>query len=67
VCAAVVFASIPGEAQAYLDAGTGSMIVQVVIGTVAGAMMALRLYWGRIKARFTGKKPVADEAGDDSR
>ncbi len=35
------------NAHAYLDAGTGSMILQVLLGGVAGAMIAGKLYWHR--------------------
>ncbi len=36
------------SAHAYLDPGTGSMILQIILGGVAGLMVALRLYWYRI-------------------
>lgn len=51
-----------GTAQAYLDPGTGSMILQVLLGGVAGAMVALRLYWGRLKTFFAGRR--AEPPGD---
>ncbi len=35
-------------AHAYLDPGTGSMILQVVLGGVAGAAVAGRFYWDRL-------------------
>ena len=44
----------PSPAHAYLDPGTGSMILQVVIGAVVGAMVTARLYWARIKTWFRG-------------
>ncbi|MCX4472839.1 hypothetical protein OOK41_21415 [Micromonospora sp. NBC_01655] len=37
---------------AYLDAGSGSLIVQAVVGGVAGAAVAAKLYWRRLTARF---------------
>ncbi|MGR6319211.1 hypothetical protein Q2K19_29905 [Micromonospora soli] len=37
---------------AYLDAGSGSLIVQAVVGGVAGAAVAVKLYWRRLVARF---------------
>ncbi|WP_229402029.1 hypothetical protein [Micromonospora okii] len=40
------------EHLAYLDAGSGSLIVQAVVGGVAGAAVAARLYWRRLTARF---------------
>lgn len=37
---------------AYLDAGSGSLIVQAVIGGVAGVAVAAKLYWRRLVSRF---------------
>lgn len=48
----VVWAS---PAQAYLDPGTGSMILQGIIGTIAGALVVLRIYWAKIKLVFSSK------------
>lgn len=36
-------------ALAYLDPGTGSMILQGIIGAVVGGLIALKLYWARLK------------------
>jgi hypothetical protein len=33
---------------AYLDPGTGSMLVQLLVGGVAAALVAVKLYWYRI-------------------
>jgi hypothetical protein len=33
---------------AYLDPGTGSMLVQLLVGGVAAAGVAIKLYWHRI-------------------
>ena len=40
---------LPAKAYAYLDPGTGSMIIQLTIGALLGAAMALKVYWGRLK------------------
>jgi len=45
----------PSRAQAYLDAGTGSMIFQVVVATVMGALFILRGYWQKLKDLFKGR------------
>lgn len=37
------------EVFAYLDAGTGSMILQAALGTIAATLVAVRVYWARIK------------------
>ncbi len=33
------------SAHAYLDPGTGSMILQVLLGGIAGMAVAIKLYW----------------------
>lgn len=37
---------------AYLDPGTGSIIIQALIGGLVGALFALKLFWRRIVAFF---------------
>jgi hypothetical protein len=37
---------------AYIDPGTGSMMVQAIVAAVAGAALTLRLSWARIRAWF---------------
>lgn len=39
-------------AYAYLDPGTGSMILQLFLGGLAGMAVILKLYWHRILALF---------------
>lgn len=36
-------------AQAYLDPGTGSLILQLIIGGAIAAAAAVRMYWARTK------------------
>ncbi len=43
------------EAFAYLDPGTGSMLLQLLLGGVAGVVVVVKLYWERIKDFFTRK------------
>jgi len=51
----LVFSAFP--AQAYLDPGTGSLIIQSVIGALAAIGVTLKLYWHKIKLKFSGRKP----------
>ena len=37
---------------AYLDAGSGSMILQLLVGGFAAAGVAMKMYWKRIKDIF---------------
>ena len=49
---------IAPPANAYLDPGTGSMLVQMLLGGVAGALVVGKLYWHRIKV-FFGRGPAS--------
>jgi hypothetical protein len=39
-------------AYAYLDPGTGSMLLQMLLGGVAGALAITRIYWQRFRDFF---------------
>lgn len=43
-------------AFAYLDAGSGSMLVQLLLGGIAGAVVFLKLSWKWILAKLGIKK-----------
>ena len=53
---------VAGPAHAYLDPGTGSIILQAIVGTIAGGLVVIKLYWYRIKNLF--KKQIPDEPPD---
>lgn len=44
------------DAHAYLDPGSLSYVLQVIIAVVVGAIYALKVYWGKIKALFSRNK-----------
>lgn len=44
-----------GPAWAYLDPGTGSMMLQLLLGGIAGAMVMGRLYWHRLREMVTSR------------
>jgi hypothetical protein len=46
---------LSGNVQAYLDPGTGSMALQLLVGGVVAVLATLRVYWGRLKS-FTARK-----------
>jgi hypothetical protein len=45
---------------AYLDPGSGSMLVQLLVGGVAAAVVALKLYWYRLLRLLRIRKPEQD-------
>jgi hypothetical protein len=46
----------------YLDAGTGSMIMQALAGGVAGVAVVGKLYWRRFKRVFA-RRDQSDDVG----
>lgn len=58
LCIVFLFVLIlfPPRVHAYIDPGTGSYIIQMVIAGIAAAAFALKMLWGRIKARFSGNQ-----------
>ena len=49
------------SAQAYLDPGTGSMVLQLLLGGIAGAVVILKLYWRRFVGLFRGNSREESE------
>ena len=47
-------------AHAYLDPGTGSIILQVLLGGVAGLALACKLYWQKFVSMLGIKRRPAD-------
>ena len=41
------------DAYAYLDPGTGSIILQSLIGVLVGVAITLKIYWFKIKEKFS--------------
>lgn len=47
--------------HAYLDPGTGSMMLQIVLGGLAGLVVILKLFWHQLLALFgIGKDKKSD-------
>ncbi len=56
---------IPRPAFAYVDPGSGSFVIQMIVAAVMGAGVTLKLYWGKIRERLTGSKSRTDEPDFD--
>ena len=54
-----------GIALAYLDPGSGSLLIQIIIAGILGLIVALKLYWSRIIAFFTGRTPPQEAEAPD--
>ena len=54
------------SAFAYLDPGTGSMLLQVILGGVAAVGVAVKLYWHKIRVALRlGRRADADTDSTD--
>ena len=51
-------------AYAYIDPGSGSLYLQILLGGAAGIGLALKMYWHNLMALVSGKK--ASHEVDDS-
>ena len=40
----------PSKAYAYLDPGTGSIILQAILGFIAAAITSISIYWTKFKS-----------------
>jgi hypothetical protein len=51
--------------DAYLDPGSGSMLVQLLLGGVAGAAVIVKLGWQRFRSLFGGSSPKDELKTDE--
>ena len=59
--------SITEPALAYLDPGTGGMLIQIILGGVAGLAVAGKLFWHQLKSFFRfGKSDNTKAESDDA-
>jgi len=59
---------LPMKIYAYLDPGSGSYILQVLLGTLLGGSYLIKVYWEKIKSFFS-RKPSnkSPESGDEDK
>lgn len=59
---AILFLTAVEPLQAYLDPGSGSMLLQVILGGIAAIGVALKLFWYRIRVAVgIGKKSAGED------
>jgi hypothetical protein len=64
--AAAIAAGQPLEIRvAYLDPGTGSLILQALVAGLAGAVVVITTYWQKIRAFFR-RSPRNSEPSDNA-
>ena len=65
LCLIVGLISYTSPAYAYLDPGTGSMLLQGLIGGLAVTISVLSIYWQKVKAFFVKQEPDTDIENKD--
>ncbi len=62
---ALVLVLISGNAYGYIDPGTGSYLLQLLIAGVMGSLFVIGMFWRKVKAfflsRFTKENPQEEE------
>jgi hypothetical protein len=53
---------LQGSVQAYLDPGTGSIALQLLIAGVVGVLATVRLYWDRLRSFVLRRNAERDGA-----
>ncbi len=48
----LLFLTFPHQAQAYLDPGSGSYILQLILAGLLGGSLAVKIFWANIKSFF---------------
>ena len=61
LCLIVGLISYTSPAYAYLDPGTGSMLLQGLIGGLAVTISVLSIYWQKVKAFFGKEEADTDK------
>lgn len=57
----IVFLVLPVKVGAYLDPGSGSYLIQILVASLAGAGFIIKTQWENIKNIFTGRKEKNDK------
>lgn len=62
-----LFLLFPSGAYAYIDPGTGALVIQAIIAGFIAAIATVKLWWHRFISLFADKKkdPAAKKKGDD--
>lgn len=50
----------------YLDPGSGSFIIQILIAAILGLGVAVRVFWSKIKGWFGKKQNTEDDENGDN-
>ena len=58
------FSLLATKAHAYIDPGSGSIIIQAIIGAIATVVTTASIYWNKLKNFFNKNKKKDDEENE---
>ena len=61
----VLVSPIASNPPAYLDPGSGSFLLQLLLAGILGGLFAVRAFWGRLKNKIS-RKDEGDQDEPDS-
>jgi hypothetical protein len=60
-----VIGSVLGNGRLYLDPGSGSFLLQILLAALLGSAFAIKMYWRKIKTLFSKNSPTGDVTETD--
>ncbi len=57
---------LPSTALAYIDGGTGSLILQTLVGLAAGVWIFVKVFWHKILGAFSKSDPSESNATSEN-
>lgn len=49
----------------YLDPGSGSLLIQMLLAAILGIGVAVKIYWTKIRSLFSGNRAEVAQAPED--
>ena len=60
-----IIAFFPVPAHAYLDVGSASMLLQMALAGIVGALVSIKIYWQRLSAFLRNLFSTNDSKGSE--
>jgi hypothetical protein len=66
IAISIAFVMLSTEnAYAYLDPGTGSILLQAMIATVASSLFVIKMYWYKFRSLLGFKRRTEEDTSND--
>jgi len=66
LAAAFILLASAGPAFAYIDPGSGSALISIIIGAFVAVGLAIKSFWYKITGFFGGKKSSSEDVDSNS-